>query len=293
MSGEKRRSWIQFCALLIQNANFRGFFTGKIFQGKTKAVCVPGINCYSCPGAVGACPIGSLQTFLASRPVKFPYYVCGFLLLFGTLLGRAVCGFLCPFGFIQELIHRIPFPKKKIAGFPGDALLRKLKYIVLAVFVIGLPLVLDYTPAFCKFLCPAGTLEGGVPLVLLKGGALHFQIGSLFFTKLAVLILTLVLCLFLFRPFCKYLCPLGALYALFNKVSIYRMRQDTERCTHCGACAAVCPMQVDPARDPNHSECIRCGRCCSACPEKALHLGFSDPKGAIRPEKLSKNLKKT
>lgn len=280
MSGEKRRGWIQFSALLIQNANFRGFFSGKIFQGDTKAVCVPGINCYSCPGAVGACPVGSLQTFLASRPVKFPYYVLGLLILFGTILGRAVCGFLCPFGFIQELIHKIPLPKKKIGSFPGDRALRKLKYAILLVMVILLPLAMDYTPTFCKYICPAGTLEGGIPLVLFGSSKLNFPAGTLFYTKLAVLILLFVLSLFLFRPFCKYLCPLGAFYGLFNRVSLYRMRPEPEKCTHCGACSAVCPMQVDPSATPNHTECIRCGRCTSACPAGALHLGFSRRAGA-------------
>lgn len=92
----KRRLAIQSVAALLQNANFKGFFTGKIYGGNLKNVCVPGLNCYSCPGAVGACPIGSLQSFLSSYSFKFPYYVVGLLIFFGALLGRVVCGFLCP-----------------------------------------------------------------------------------------------------------------------------------------------------------------------------------------------------
>ena len=136
------RFGIQLVAALVQNANFKGFFTGRIYQGSTKNVCVPGLNCYSCPGAVGACPIGSLQNFLGSKTFKFPYYVLGLILFFGALLGRAVCGFLCPFGFIQELIHKIPFPKKKLRTFKGDKQLRYLKYVILAVFVIILPILI-------------------------------------------------------------------------------------------------------------------------------------------------------
>ncbi len=275
--GKKYRSWIQLAALLIQNANFRGFFTGKISQGAAKQVCVPGLNCYSCPGAVAACPIGSLQTFLASRPVKLPYYVLGLLLFFGALLGRAVCGFLCPFGFIQELIHRIPLPRKKPGAFPGDKLLRKLKYLVLAGVVIA-PLFLDWTPAFCKYLCPAGTLEGGVPLVLLDLGGLHIQVGALFFWKLAVLAAVLAACLWIFRPFCKYLCPLGAFYGLMNPLSLCRMELDEHKCVACGRCAGICPMQADPAGRPNGPECIRCGRCVGECPAGALRLGFTAPR---------------
>ena len=108
----RRRFGVQAAAALLQNANFKGFFTGRIYQGPLKQVCVPGLNCYSCPGAVGACPIGSLQSFLDARTFRFPYYVVGLLLFFGALLGRAVCGFLCPFGWIQELLGRIPFYKK-------------------------------------------------------------------------------------------------------------------------------------------------------------------------------------
>ena len=270
---ERRRGWIQFASLLIQNADFRGFFTGTIHRGATKQVCVPGLNCYSCPGAVGACPIGSLQTFLASRPVKLPYYVLGLLLFFGVLLGRAVCGFLCPFGYIQELLHRIPLPRRKLGNFRGDRTLRCLKYLVLAgVFVA--PLLLDWTPAFCKYLCPAGTLEGGVPLVALNLGGLELRLGALYFWKLGVLAAVLAACLWIFRPFCKYLCPLGAIYGLMNRVSLCRLHLDADRCLGCGRCARACPMQVDPLQSPDSPECIRCGRCARSCPAEALRVGF-------------------
>ena len=266
---------IQILAALVQNADFRGFFTGRINQGALKSVCVPGLNCYSCPGALGACPIGSLQAFLSSRPVRFPYYVVGLLLFFGALLGRAVCGFLCPFGLAQDLLHKLPFPRRKLGAFPGDRLLRKLKYAVLLVLVIGLPaLVLDYVPAFCKYLCPAGTLGGGIPLVLLHGERLHLSVGGLFFWKLAAALVILLLSIVIFRPFCKYLCPLGALYGLTNPIALYRMHADAGRCTGCGACARACPMQVDPSKTPNSPECIRCGVCTRCCPAQALHLGI-------------------
>lgn len=270
------RTWIQLVSALLQNANFRGFFTGRIYQGAIKNVCVPGLNCYSCPGAVGACPIGSLQGFLASRPVKLPYYVVGLLIFFGAVLGRAVCGFLCPFGFVQELIHKIPLPKRKLETFPGDRYLRYLKYAVLIIFVILLPLITAYTPAFCKYICPAGTLEGGIPLVLINGDKYNFSVGFLYWWKIGVLAAILIACLFIYRPFCKYLCPLGAIYGLMNRVSLYRMRPESEKCIDCGECERSCPMQVDPARHPNSAECIRCGVCVGVCPTGALRLGFRD-----------------
>ena len=119
------RHGIQALWALLTNSHLSGFVTGKIYTGKLKNVCVPGLNCYSCPGATGACPIGSLQAVIGSWNFKMAYYVVGFLIFVGALLGRLVCGFLCPFGLIQDLLNKIPFPKK-IRTFRGDKLLRKL-----------------------------------------------------------------------------------------------------------------------------------------------------------------------
>ena len=177
------RHGIQALWAFITNSHVTGFVTGKIYTGKLKNACVPGLNCYSCPGAVGACPIGSLQAVIGSWNFKMAYYVVGFLIFIGAMVGRLICGFLCPFGLIQDLLNKIPFPKK-IRTFKGDKLLRKLKYVIFAVFVILLPLFLvdimgQGAPYFCKLICPAGTLEGGLPLVLLNKSmrsALDYQI---------------------------------------------------------------------------------------------------------------------
>ena len=182
---KKKRFAIQAVATLLQNANFKGFFTGKIYQGPVKTVCVPGLNCYSCPGAVGSCPIGSLQNALSGYKFKLPYYVMGLLIFFGVLLGRAVCGFLCPFGFFQELLHKIPFPKK-IRRFRADKPLRWLKSGVLLVMVIILPLSVRLTPFFCKYLCPSGTLSG--VLLALSDTKLFSLLGSQFVWKISILI---------------------------------------------------------------------------------------------------------
>ena len=151
---DKKRMGIQAAAALLQNANFKGFFTGRISENAAKGVCVPGLNCYSCPGAVGACPLGSLQSFLGARPFRLPYYVVGLLVFFGALLGRAVCGFLCPMGWLQELIALVPVRKRN--RFRLDQPLRKLKYLVLAATLI-LPVFIARTPFFCKYICPSGT----------------------------------------------------------------------------------------------------------------------------------------
>ena len=133
------RHGIQALWAFLTNSRVSGFVTGKIYTGNLKHACVPGLNCYSCPGATGACPIGSLQAVIGSWNFKMAYYVIGFLIFVGALLGRLVCGFLCPFGLIQDLLNKIPFPKK-IRTFRGDKLLRKLKYVIFVVFVILLPM---------------------------------------------------------------------------------------------------------------------------------------------------------
>lgn len=270
MDRKKIRFGIQATATLVQNANLKGFLTGSIFEGPTKSVCVPGLNCYSCPGAIGACPIGALQSHLASMKFKFPYYIAGFLIFFGAVLGRAVCGFLCPFGFFQDLLYKIPFYKKN--RFRIDKYLRYLKYIILLLLVIILPLTFDLIPFFCKYVCPSGTVAG-IWLAAVDSN-IRSVLGPLFSWKLILLLIFIVLGLIIRRPFCKYICPLGAIYGFFNRISVYRMALDKDKCINCGACAKACMMNVDPAKNPNSMECIRCGECVDACPHKALQMGF-------------------
>ena len=263
---------------LVTNSFFEGFKTGKIYSGELKQLCVPGMNCYSCPGAKGSCPIGALQAVIGSPKYKFSYYVVGFLFFVGALIGRGVCGYLCPFGLVQDLLHKIPFVKK-IETFKGDKALRKAKYLILLVFVILLPLFLvdiigQGAPYFCKLICPVGMLEGGIPLVLMNK-SMRGAIGFLYAWKGLILILTILLSIVIYRPFCKYICPLGAIYSLFNSVSLFRYTLDHQKCIHCGRCKAVCEMQCDPVKNCNDLECIRCGKCKNACPVDAIACGIT------------------
>lgn len=272
-TNEWGRHRVQILWAFLSNSYLAGFAKGKIYQGKLKNLCVPGLNCYSCPGALGSCPVGAMQAVVGSWNFKLTFYVAGFLMFIGALTGRFVCGWLCPFGLIQDLLHKIPF-QKNIGIFPGDRFLRKLKYVIFLVFVILMPMfIVDLlgqgAPYFCKLICPAGTLEGGLPLVLLNKG-MRGAIGWLYAWKNVLLVVILVLSVIIYRPFCKYICPLGAVYSLFQPISVFRYRVDQELCTHCGACAKACKMQVDPVKSPNHPECIRCGQCKKVCPTGAL-----------------------
>lgn len=271
----KIRLLIQLAFTAISNGYIKGFAKGQIFTGATKYLCVPGMNCYSCPGALGSCPIGALQATLNARQYKMSLYVLGLMTVFGTLLGRFVCGFLCPFGLIQDLLFKIPFVKK-IRRLPGEKGLRWLRFVFLGIFVILLPLfVIDITglgePWFCKWICPVGTLEGGIPLVLLNN-AMRGAAGFLFRWKLVILAVTLLSSIIIYRPFCRYVCPLGAVYGLFNKISLYRIKIDSQKCTGCTACQKTCKLDIPVWKNPDSMDCIRCGECKTACPHKAITM---------------------
>ncbi len=271
----KFRGWIQAGATLLTNIHLPNFVKGGIYQGKGKAVCVPGLNCYSCPAASGACPIGSFQAVVGSSKYKFSYYITGFLILLGVLLGRFICGFLCPFGWLQDLLHKIPTKKLSTKKLKP---LTYIKYAVLLFAVVLLPVLIVNDlgmgdPYFCKYICPQGVLEGALPLSAVNEG-IRSALGKLFSWKLVVLISVVVLSVLFYRPFCKWLCPLGAFYALFNKVSLFGMKVDEHKCVSCGKCAKVCKMDVDVTKTPNSTECIRCGKCISACPTEAVSFQY-------------------
>ncbi len=264
-----RRKIIQlYCAVLF-NVNFKGFITGNIYKGDSKQLCAPGINCYSCPGAVGACPLGSLQgSFSADRSTL--YYMVGTLFLYGLLFGRMICGWLCPFGLIQELLYKIKTPKLKKNKI--TRILSYFKYVILVFFVFIIPIMYAFRdtplPAFCKYICPAGTLEGGIGLLANKVNASYFSmLGPLFTWKFLVMISILVGCVFTFRLFCRFICPLGALYGFFNRFSIFGVKVEHSKCTNCNLCVSHCKMDVNKVGD---HECISCGECVKVCPTKAI-----------------------
>lgn len=260
---DRKRRLIQVISAVLYNCNIGGFADGKIYQGSSKGMCVPGLNCYSCPGAIGSCPLGSVQSALVSAKYKFPYYIIGILLLFGILLGRVICGFLCPFGLIQELLYKIP--TKKVKKGKWSEKLSLLKYVILVVFVVIIPLTMS-APGFCKYICPAGTLEAGVPLVS-SNQRLKSLTGFLFNWKIGVMITILVMAVFVFRGFCRFLCPLGAFYGLFNKISVFGFVIDKDKCTGCNACTITCKLDVKKVGD---MECVQCGECISHCKENAI-----------------------
>ena len=270
------RGWIQAGATLAANIHLPNFVKGTLYQGPAKSVCVPGLNCYSCPAATGACPIGAFQSVIGTAKFSFPYYVTGTLILLGVLLGRFICGFLCPLVGFKICFIRFPQRSSQQTLKP----LRFLKYAVLLFAVILLPaLLVDEVglsdPYFCKYLCPQGVLQGALPLSLVNTG-IRDALGALFTWKFTLLVVLIVLSVLFYRPFCKWICPLGAIYSLMNKVSLLQIRVDESKCVKCGECAKACKMDVEVTKSPNHAECIRCGMCVRACSTRAVgyHYGF-------------------
>ena len=267
-----KRKVIQLYSALLYNAYMKGFVTGEIFQGKSKSICLPGLNCYSCPGAIGACPLGSIQNALAESKTKLPTYVFGIILLYCIIFGRTICGFLCPVGLLQELLYKIKTPKVRKSKI--TRCLSYFKYVLLFVLVIGLPLIYSFQekgiplPAFCKYICPAGTFEGAIFLLINKANTSFFDmLGTLFTWKFFLLIVFIVASVFIYRFFCRFFCPLGAIYGIFNKLSILGVKVDKSACNHCNACINTCKMDVKEVGD---HECIQCGDCMKVCGCKAI-----------------------
>ena len=279
---ELARKWVQIVIAFLTNGYWAFPVTRTIYQGPLKVVCSPGLNCYSCPAATTYCPMGSLQQLMLS--IRFSletgyyylgWYVLGCIGVVGSFLGRMVCGWACPFGFVQEMLHKIPSRKW---GVPR--VLRFVKYGVLFGMVLLLPLLVVNEfglgePWFCKYLCPAGTLEAGIPMLLLRP-ELRSTIGWLFYNKLIILIAFIVWSVPASRPFCRVACPLGAFYALFSRVRLVKLHLDEAKCTQCKACHEVCPMGVKFNESPNDAECITCMACMNkACRFDAISLSVA------------------
>lgn len=265
-----KRRLIQLYSALLFNCYIKGYITGDIFKGISKNICTPGLNCYSCPGAVTSCPMGALQNSFSASNKTVPYYMLGILMLYGIMFGRWICGWLCPFGLVQDLVYKIKTPKVKKSRL--TKVLSFFKYVILVIFAIVIPLLYmtkDFPlPAFCKYICPAGTVGGAIGLLINPNNENMFgMLGPLFTWKFALAISILVSCVFIYRTFCRFLCPLGAIYGFFNRFCLFGIKLNKDKCINCGKCISVCKMDITHVGD---MECIQCGECISHCPTKAI-----------------------
>lgn len=262
------RRIIQLLSLVLSNSFFAALWKRTIYQGSMKSICVPILNCYACPLARTSCPIGILQHFIVTK--SFPFYVIGVFGTVGIFLGRWTCGWLCPFGFLQDLLYKTKSRKLRM-----KRQITISKYIVLVVLVIVIPFI-TLESWFCK-LCPQGTLEGGIPIALgFLGEEPKSQTLSspLFYLKAGILIAIVVSSIFIKRFFCRIICPMGAILGLFNRISLLTLKINELTCDGCGRCRKICPVDINIYEDPNSPECIRCMECVKVCKQDAIKLGW-------------------
>jgi ferredoxin-type protein NapH len=265
-----RRRIVQFVSLLVTNSYVAAIPRATFYQGGLKGACVPVLNCYACPLAWGSCPIGALQHFVIIR--AFPFYLLGALGLVGVFIGRFSCGWFCPFGWFQEACYKLRLPK-----FSAPNWVRHAKYAV-TIVVAGVIVWYTLEPWFCK-LCPAGTLEAGLPWLWwsARGSAdaegMNFVTG-LFTLKVLLLAALVLLAGMMRRPFCRFACPLGAILGLTNKVSLLQLDSDLAKCriasargldptncATCRTCSVDCPMDLKVPEEVGSVDCIRCMNC--------------------------------
>lgn len=254
------RKFAQILGVLLPNTYYKAFTGIMLYQGSLKAFCVPTLNCHACPLAVFSCPIGTLQHFAVIRAV--PLYVIGFLGVVGSSVGTLTCGWICPFGALQDLMYRISSFKIKL---PHP--FRYGRYGALILLVGILPFIRG-EHLYCR-LCPQGGLQAGVPLAILSS-QMRTLLGNLYIIKLSILFGFLFLFIVSKRPFCMTFCPLGAIFSLFNRASFLRLKVSQNSCNECGLCVDRCPTGIVPYKEVDSINCVRCWECIKACPTGAI-----------------------
>jgi ferredoxin-type protein NapH len=250
-----RRRVVQGAGLLL------GLF-GVTGIGMTHLI-FPGLHCYACPWAVTVCPVGLVQNLVVFGTV--PFFWFGAIVAYGLLAGRGFCGWFCPFGTLNDVLS---FRRVKIHRTFSYG-----KYVVLVGTLIAAWALAD--TIFCK-LCPAASIEASLPY-LFTGVA---EVNRPFLIHMGTLAGTLVGMVLVARFWCRYLCPMGAILSLFNRVSFLHLRWQRNLCDECGACATACPMGIEPHREHDDHNCIKCGECTEACALGSLTLHYGVKKDA-------------
>jgi len=239
--------------------------------------------------------------------VVFPWLAIASFLIVGVLVGKSFCGWVCPFGFIQDLIGFIKRKKMEISPRTHESMVY-IKYGVLgiALFVsvsfsvsklVGRSRSYEnalgiFAKAPFTTLSPAETLFATLPKMILDFrnsvvGVPFLEVLSgiadvplIFWVQLAIMISVLVFSAYVPRGWCKYFCPHGAIMAIMNKFSFLGLRRDLVKCVkgECRLCVEACPMNVRvldlPWEKISDPECIYCMKCVDACPDKAIKLKY-------------------
>lgn len=229
----------------------------------------------------------------------FPWLPLASFLLVGVFLGRALCGWACPFGFVQDLLGYVKKEHTRVSWRTHDGII-KVKYVVLAATLfVSVTLALSlaagvgqgyeraigvFAPAPFNALSPADTLFAILPKMVLDArySGLDAVVSGqpLLWIRLAIMVGILVLAVYVPRSFCRYICPHGAALALINHFSFLGLKRDPLKCTKagCRTCVEVCPMKVRILESPwkkfTDPECTYCLKCVEACTTKAIKPKF-------------------
>lgn len=258
----KNRRLYQLFTAISANLPLYNFVTGRLYSGKLKSFPFPIMNCYACPAALYSCPIGTISHFLVMN--KVPLFALGVISAVSASFGRWICGWVCPFGLLQDLLNKVPTVKFEL---PKPFVY--LKYLMLVLGVLLLPYLFK-EHYFCM-VCPTGTVEAGIYWVAASSAILGMA-GPFFLFKLALGSMFLYGSIFIKRPFCRYFCPLGALFSIFNKLSIVDFKVEKERCIECNLCKKSCPVNYPIYQDPNSPACLRCLNCVRVCSVVKVNL---------------------
>lgn len=279
MNLQIRRHLVQLCAALLYNTNAFTPLTGKSLDLSYQEVCVPGLNCQYCRWTIAGCPLGVTQQALSGSFSAVAWQFWGLLVLLALLFGRMICGWACPMGLLQDLVDKAPLPKLKKSRV--TYYLSYLKYVITVLFVLAIPLYTGHVTgrgitAFCAWICPGNFLEALFIPTLLQGSIDNLVI-AVHNAKFFPVIGLLIIMMWIYRPFCRFICPLGAFYGLFSRFSFFGVAVDKEKCIGCSACIRTCRLDVRAVGD---KECISCGRCIPACPKGAVYFKHSGRKEA-------------
>lgn len=234
--------------------------------------------------------------------VVFPWLAIASFLVIGILVGKSLCGWVCPFGFIQDLVGFIKRKQTEFSPRTHESMIY-VKYAILGITLFisatfsaaklagvsesyGNALGI-FTKAPFTTLSPAETLFATLPKMVrdfsnaVSANQLDVFSGianlpPLFWVQLFIMAGVLVFAAYIPRSWCKYFCPHGAIMAILNRFSFLGLRRDLVKCAkgECRLCVEACPMRVPildlPWEKFSDPECIYCLKCADACPNKAI-----------------------
>jgi len=232
----------------------------------------------------------------------FPALTIGLTILISIVFGRAACGWLCPFGFIQDLLRALPVKKVRVSH-PTNKGLAEIKYyallftiVIVSLFALAkiynirdlLRVLGDFGKAPYTTLSPSSTLFGLIPVMIVERRFIElgdhvweiFTLNRLFWFRIGILAFAIIISIYVPRAWCRWFCPIGAFQAIFSKYSLLGIGRKPAKCLgeKCRICERACPMNIrildEPWQKIRNRECINCLLCKAACPEGAIRIVF-------------------